>query len=57
MIIEVILKSGSFKRFRKNLILRNTLSIFLRKMALMGGATLDEAHPVRDSFLLERDFV
>lgn len=48
--IEVILKSGSFKipeRFNSP---EHAINI-LRKMALMGGATLDEAHPVRDSFI------
>ena len=48
--IEVILKSGSFKIPEKFNSPEHAINI-LRKMALMGGATLDEAHPVRDSFI------
>lgn len=48
--IEVILKSGSFKIPETFNSPEHAVNI-TRKMVLMGGVTLDEAHPVRDSFI------
>ena len=48
--IEIVLKGGTYKIAETFQSPEHAINI-LRKMALMGGATLDEANPIRDSFI------